>query len=120
MFCEEQGVAFEADRDGRDGEAVHLVAVAGERVIGTCRLLPAGADGAPGPHGREGRAARRRRGHPAARSRRSRVRGAGPRPGGAARAGRRPRRVRPRGLRPAGEPFVEQGIEHVTMEKALA
>ena len=28
-----------ADRDGRDGEALHVVAVAGGRVVGTCRLL---------------------------------------------------------------------------------
>lgn len=28
-----------ADRDGRDHESVHIVAVAGGRVVGTCRLL---------------------------------------------------------------------------------
>jgi predicted GNAT family N-acyltransferase len=39
VFCEEQGVSAEADRDGRDGEATHIVAVDGDRVIGTCRLL---------------------------------------------------------------------------------
>ena len=39
VFCEEQGVSFEADRDGRDPEATHIVAVDGGRVIGTCRLL---------------------------------------------------------------------------------
>ena len=39
VFCEEQGVSFEADRDGRDFEATHIVAVDGGRVIGTCRLL---------------------------------------------------------------------------------
>lgn len=44
VFCDEQGVTLEAERDGRDHEAVHLVAVAGERVIGTCRLLAAGAE----------------------------------------------------------------------------
>jgi predicted GNAT family N-acyltransferase len=32
-------VSFAADRDGRDPEATHLVAVANGRVIGTCRLL---------------------------------------------------------------------------------
>jgi predicted GNAT family N-acyltransferase len=32
-------VSLEADRDGRDPEATHLVAVEGGRVIGTCRLL---------------------------------------------------------------------------------
>jgi predicted GNAT family N-acyltransferase len=39
VFCGEQGVSLEADRDGRDPEAVHLVAVDEGRVIGTCRLL---------------------------------------------------------------------------------
>ena len=39
VFCEEQGVSLEADRDGRDPEATHIVAVDGGRVIGTCRLL---------------------------------------------------------------------------------
>ena len=39
VFCEEQGVSAEADRDGRDPEATHIVAVDRGRVIGTCRLL---------------------------------------------------------------------------------
>ena len=39
MFSGEQGVSLEADRDGRDLEATHLVAVENGRVIGTCRLL---------------------------------------------------------------------------------
>ena len=30
---------MEADRDGRDPESTHIVAVAGGRVVGTCRLL---------------------------------------------------------------------------------
>ena len=42
VFCGEQGVSLEADRDGRDPESVHVVAIAGERVVGTCRLLFAG------------------------------------------------------------------------------
>ena len=39
MFSGEQGVSIAADRDGRDHEATHLVAVDDERVVGTCRLL---------------------------------------------------------------------------------
>jgi predicted GNAT family N-acyltransferase len=39
VFCVEQGVSAAADRDGRDPEATHIVAVEGERVVGTCRLL---------------------------------------------------------------------------------
>jgi predicted GNAT family N-acyltransferase len=39
VFCGEQGVSFQADQDGRDGEATHIVAVADGAVVGTCRLL---------------------------------------------------------------------------------
>jgi predicted GNAT family N-acyltransferase len=39
VFCGEQGVSVEADRDGRDPEATHIVAVEDGRVVGTCRLL---------------------------------------------------------------------------------
>jgi predicted GNAT family N-acyltransferase len=39
VFSGEQGVSIEADRDGRDPESVHLVAVEDGRVVGTCRLL---------------------------------------------------------------------------------
>ena len=39
VFCEEQGVSFESDQDGRDPEATHIVAVDADTVIGTCRLL---------------------------------------------------------------------------------
>jgi predicted GNAT family N-acyltransferase len=39
VFCGEQGVSLEADRDGRDPESVHIVALSEGRVIGTCRLL---------------------------------------------------------------------------------
>jgi predicted GNAT family N-acyltransferase len=40
VFVDEQGVTLTADRDGRDHEAVHLVATAGDNVVGTLRLLP--------------------------------------------------------------------------------
>jgi predicted GNAT family N-acyltransferase len=39
VFAGEQGVPIEADRDGRDHEATHLVAIDDGRVVGTCRLL---------------------------------------------------------------------------------
>jgi predicted GNAT family N-acyltransferase len=39
VFCGEQGVSPEADQDGRDPEAAHVVALAGGRVLGTCRLV---------------------------------------------------------------------------------
>lgn len=39
MFSGEQGVSIAADRDGRDPESTHLVALDEGRLIGTCRLL---------------------------------------------------------------------------------
>jgi predicted GNAT family N-acyltransferase len=39
VFCEEQGVPEREELDGRDREGMHLVAVAGEQVLATCRLL---------------------------------------------------------------------------------
>jgi predicted GNAT family N-acyltransferase len=39
VFCVEQGVSVASDRDGRDHEALHIVAIDHERVVGTCRLL---------------------------------------------------------------------------------
>jgi predicted GNAT family N-acyltransferase len=39
VFRGEQGVSIAADRDGRDGESTHLVAIEDGRVVGTCRLL---------------------------------------------------------------------------------
>jgi predicted GNAT family N-acyltransferase len=44
VFCREQGVPEREEVDGRDHEALHLIAVspAGE-VLGTCRLLLVGA-----------------------------------------------------------------------------
>jgi predicted GNAT family N-acyltransferase len=40
VFCVEQGVPKHEEIDGRDGEAMHLIAVDEQsRVLGTCRLL---------------------------------------------------------------------------------
>jgi predicted GNAT family N-acyltransferase len=39
VFYGEQGVPAAADRDGRDPEATHVVALEDGRVVGTCRLL---------------------------------------------------------------------------------
>jgi predicted GNAT family N-acyltransferase len=44
VFCIEQGVSLEEERDGRDDEALHLVAVDGGIVVATCRLLSEGPE----------------------------------------------------------------------------
>lgn len=42
VFCEEQGVAEYEEFTAQDEEALHIVAVQEESVLGTCRLLLAG------------------------------------------------------------------------------
>ena len=120
VFCGEQGVAPDADRDGLDGEAVHLVAIDRATVVGTCRLLIE-----PGATARFGRlcvaSSERRRGVAGAllegAEREAHASGA--------------RRMvmhaqtgalelyRRAGYTPYGEPFDEEGIEHLGMEKPL-
>ncbi len=39
VFCREQGVPAREETDGRDNDAVHLVAVSGGELLATCRLL---------------------------------------------------------------------------------
>ncbi|HEX8068263.1 MAG TPA: GNAT family N-acetyltransferase [Thermoleophilaceae bacterium] len=120
VFCGEQGVDLDAERDGRDRDALHVVALEGGRVVGTCRLLV--EDGVA----RLGRMAvepeRRRSGVGAA------ILAAAEREArdaGAARVALHAQTAA-RGLYERGgyvqrgDPFVEEGIDHVTMERALA
>jgi predicted GNAT family N-acyltransferase len=120
VFCGEQGVTFDGDRDGLDDEAVHLVAVEGDEVVGTCRLLIE-----PGATARFGRLCVR-----------ASARGTGvgalllaeaereARAAGATRIGMHAQTdalslYRRAGFRPYGERFDEEGIEHLGMEKDL-
>ena len=120
IFCGEQGVSAAAERDGRDAEALHLVAVEGTLVLGTCRLLFSGGTAFLGRLAVE--PADRRRGIGAALLREAAECAA------AAGAGHISlhAQLEIRGLYAGvgyverGEPFVEEGIDHVTMEKALA
>jgi predicted GNAT family N-acyltransferase len=43
VFCVEQGVPVREELDGRDHQGLHLVAMAGEEVLGTCRIVMVGA-----------------------------------------------------------------------------
>lgn len=120
VFCDEQGVSRSADQDGRDEEAIHLVALESGEPVGTCRLLVnpgvvrLGRNAvAPDKRGlgigaalleladrvAAGVGARRIRLHAqvAARSLYERS-----------------------GYVAEGKTFLEEGIEHVTMEKRLA
>jgi predicted GNAT family N-acyltransferase len=120
VFCGEQGVRPEADRDGRDREAVHVVALANGRVIGTCRLLFRGGVA------RLGRMAVERdlRGRGVGGAILSEAERAA-REAGADRidlhAQTYARELYAKsGYVERGKRFMEEGIEHVTMEKPLA
>ena len=121
VFCGEQGVAAAAEQDGLDGQALHVVAIAdGGQLVGTCRVL---VDDAVGRLGRMAViSAERGRGMGAAiLVEAERVAGSA-----GARRMRLHAQLAARGLyeragyRPQGEVFLEEGIEHVTMEKPLA
>lgn len=43
VFCLEQGVPEHEELDGRDAEGIHLVAVRGHELLGTCRILMVGS-----------------------------------------------------------------------------
>jgi predicted GNAT family N-acyltransferase len=120
VFCTEQGVPEHEEMDGRDDEALHLVAVQGDEVVATCRILFVG------PTAQFSRlavrVAERRRGIATALldAAELETRTAG---------GRRlvlhaqtyARELYERaGYRARGRIFVEAGIEHVAMEKQLA
>ena len=120
VFCEEQGVPVHEETDGRDDDAVHLVAVADDRVLGTCRLLLVGST-AQFSRLAVSQAARRR-GIASALLDAAEVETL-------AAGGRRlvlHAQTYARGLydragyRPRGRVFIEAGIEHIAMEKTIA
>jgi putative N-acetyltransferase (TIGR04045 family) len=39
VFCAEQDVALEADRDGLDDQAIHVIALDDGALVGTCRVV---------------------------------------------------------------------------------
>jgi ElaA protein len=120
VFCVEQGVPEREELDGRDGEAVHLVAVSDDgQLLGTCRVLMVGTTA---QFSRLAvRASARRRGIATAllAAADTETRAAG---------GRRlvlhaqtyaRKLYEGVGYRPRGRVFVEAGIEHIAMEKQL-
>ena len=117
VFCEEQGVPVREELDGRDHEAMHLVAVSGTDVLATCRLLFVGATV---QFSRLAvRASARRRGIASALLERADEEA---RAGGARRlvlhAQTYARSLYDQaGYEPRGRVFMEAGIEHIAMEK---
>lgn len=120
VFCGEQGVSPTAERDPDDDLAVHVVALEDAAVVGTCRVVV--RDGVA----RLGRMAvertHRRRGLGAellAEGERTAVAAGAKRVTLHAQLAARSLYSRG-GYSATGDPFVEEGIDHVTMERALA
>ncbi|MGA9858845.1 MAG: GNAT family N-acetyltransferase [Solirubrobacteraceae bacterium] len=119
VFCVEQGVPGHEELDGRDAEGLHLVAVSGDELLATCRLLFVG------PTVQFSRLAVRRS------ARRQGIASAllaladdETRAGGARRlvlhAQTYARSLyEAAGYEPRGRLFMEAGIEHIAMEKHL-
>jgi predicted GNAT family N-acyltransferase len=120
VFCEEQGVAPAVEMDGRDGDAIHVVAVRGSDVVGTCRLLIDAGSAKLGrmavAAGERGQGLGTRLLHAAEREART----AGARRVALHAQAHARALYAVNGYAPYGEPFVEAGISHVAMEKLLA
>ena len=123
VFVGEQGVPPEAELDAADDSAIHLVAVddADYAVLGTCRLLH-GSDGVMRVARLCVRASARGRGVGAALllEAEREARAAGARILAMHAQTHALSLYESLGYEPRGERFVEEGIEHLTMEKALA
>ena len=117
VFCEEQGVPVREELDGRDHEAMHLVAVSGTEVLATCRLLFVGTTV---QFSRLAvRVSARRRGIATALLQRADEEA---RAGGARRLVLHAQTYArslydAAGYEPRGRVFMEAGIEHIAMEK---
>ena len=119
VFCVEQGVPVGEERDGRDGEGLHLIALEGDRLLGTCRLVFVGGTAQFSRLAVAGSA--RRRGIATALLRaadlETRARGAHRLVLHAQTYARA--LYEGNGYLPRGREFTEAGIEHVAMEKVL-
>ena len=119
VFCREQGVPKREEVDGRDRDGLHLVAVSGDQLLATCRLLFVG------PTVQFSRLAVRKS------ARRHRIATSlleladiEARAGGARRVVLHAQTYarslyEAAGYEPRGRTFMEAGIEHIAMEKHL-
>ena len=119
VFCVGQGVSLEEELDGRDAEALQLVVVDGGEVVGTCRLV---ADGSEVKLGRMAVATSHRGRRLAAALLEEadvRARALGARRIVLAAQLSAQALYERAGYAPYGDVFLDAGIEHVMMGKAL-
>jgi predicted GNAT family N-acyltransferase len=120
VFCVEQGVPVREELDGRDGDGLHLVAVADGELVATCRLLFVG------PTVQFSRlAVRRSARRQGIASALLKLADAETRAGGARRLVLHAQTYAralydTAGYEPRGRTFMEAGIEHIAMEKQLS
>lgn len=120
VFCSEQGVPLELERDGRDSSALHVVAVDGDAVLGTCRLLFDGDDAKLGRMAVEPDARGRGVGSAMLAEAESLARDRGARRVVLHAQVSAETLYARAGFRPYGVKFMEAGIEHVAMVAELA
>ena len=120
VFCDEQGVSLEAERDGRDVDAEHVVVLEDGHLIGTGRLLISSGVVRLSRIAVEPAFRRRGVGRAVLEVAERRAREVGARRI-ALHAQLAVRQLyEGAGYRERGEPFMEEGIEHVMMDKTLA
>jgi predicted GNAT family N-acyltransferase len=120
VFVDEQQVPLEADVDGLDPHALHIVAVENGKVLGTCRLVFDGELARLGRMAVDLRARGRGIGTAILAEAESESRAAGAqRIRLHAQVTAQPLYERG-GFQAQGEEFLDEGIPHVPMEKALA
>jgi ElaA protein len=120
VFCVEQGVPEHEELDGRDDDGIHLVAMSGGDLLGTCRVLMVGTTAQFSRLAVRG--ADRRRGIATALLRAAdaeTLRAGGHRLVLHAQTYAQPL-YEHAGYRARGRVFVEAGIKHIAMEKRLS
>jgi ElaA protein len=119
VFCTEQGVSEADEVDGRDGEALQVVAVRDGRVIGTCRMLVENGVGKLGRMAVERDARRGGIGVRLLQAAEAAAADAGARRVILAAQVDAQRFYSAHGYHTVGGHFLDAGIEHVRMERAL-
>lgn len=120
VFTEEQGIRREADQDGRDYEATHVIAFTDGALVGTCRIVVVGDVAMLGRLAVERDDRRRGIGRAVLEAAERAALSAGARR--VALHAQMPVRdfYEQGGYSAYGDVFEEEGIEHVAMEKRLA